>query len=135
MHRARVPAVDVSLIGTKRGDFKLETVFEYNDHAKMRADRVCPGEKRLHIFRAGVCCDVIIFWCQSAHQVAYAATCEVRNMPLLTQPRCDFARGRFHWRRVHSLTVAASPGAAQFRQPAGLYSALLSPKRMNNKQH
>src|SRR5262249_22608321 len=114
MHRARVPAVDVSLIGTKGRYFKLETVLEYNDHAEMRTDGVRSGEKRLHIFRASVGGDVVIFWCQTADHVTHAATCEVRNVSPITQALRDLARNLFHWRRFHTLTVVASLREAQF---------------------
>src|SRR5207244_884917 len=107
MHRTRVPAIDVSLIGTKRGHLELETVLEYNDHTEMRTDRVRSREKRLHIFRTRVGRDVVILWCQTAHHVTHATTCEVRNVPTVTQPLRDLARGLLHWRRVHTLTVAA----------------------------
>src|SRR5205807_2255623 len=89
MHRTRVPAIGVSLIGTKRGHLELETVLEYNDHTEMRTDRVRSREKRLHIFRASVGGDVVILWCQTAHHVAHATTCEVRNVSPLTQPLRD----------------------------------------------
>src|SRR2546430_14942083 len=107
MHRTRVPAIDVSLIGTKRGHFKLETVLEYNDHTEMRADRVRSEKKGLHIFRTRVGRDVVILWCQTAHHVTHATTCEVRNVSTVTQNLRDLARGLLHWRRVHTLTVAA----------------------------
>src|SRR2546423_15593022 len=123
MHRARVPAVDVSLVGTKRRDLKLEIVLEYNDHPEVRADCVRSGEKRLHVFRAGVGGDVVILWYQTAHQVAHAATCEVRNVSAITQALHDLARGFFHWRSLHTLTVAAWLSKAQSRQPA-CYPAL-----------
>src|SRR5215831_8137986 len=113
MHRARVPAIDVSLIGTKRGHFELEIVVEYNDHSEMRTDRVRSGEKRLHIFRTRVGRNVVIFWCQTAHHVTHATTREVRNVSTVTQTLRDFARGLLHCRRIHALTVAASLREAQ----------------------
>src|SRR5262249_46269527 len=113
MHRARVPAVDVSLIGTKCGHFELEIVLEYDDHAKMRTDCVRSGKKGLHIFRTRVGRNVVILWCQTAHHVAHAPTREVRNVSTVTQPRRDLARGLLHWRGVHALTVAVSLREAQ----------------------
>src|SRR5215471_13428183 len=113
MHSAGVPAIDVGLIGTKCGHFELETLLEYNNHTEVRADRVRSREKRLHIFRTRVGGDVVILWCQTAHHVTHATTCEVRNVSTVTQPLRDLARGLLHWRRVHTLTVAASLREAQ----------------------
>src|SRR5690348_10746608 len=113
MHRARVPAVDVSLIGTKCGHFKLETVLEYNDHTEMRADRVRSGKKGPHIFGTRVGRDVVILWCQPPHHVTHATTCEVRNVSTVTQPLRDLARCLLHWRRVHTLTVLPSLSETQ----------------------
>src|SRR6266702_6562497 len=124
MPRTRVPAIDVSLIGPKGGNFELETVLKYNDHTEMRADRVRSGKKGPHVFRTRVGRDVVILWCQTAHHVTHATTCEVRNVSTVTQNLRDLARGLLHWRRVHTLTVAASLSETQFRQPA-FYPALL----------
>src|SRR5204863_7460627 len=67
----------------------------------MRTGRVRAREKRLHSFRARVGGDVVILRCQTAHHVAYATPCEVRDVSLLTQARRDFARALFHGRRFH----------------------------------
>ena len=44
MHRAGVPAVDVSVIGAKGGHLELKTVLQHDDHAEMRADRDVRGK-------------------------------------------------------------------------------------------
>src|SRR4029078_6367274 len=101
MHRAWVPAVDISVIGAKGGYLKLQAVLQHDNYAEVRTDRVRAREKRLHSFRARVGGDVVILWCQTAHHVAHATACEVRDVPLLTQARHDFARALFHGRRFH----------------------------------
>src|SRR5436309_14318942 len=100
----------------------------------MRADRVRSGKKRLHIFRTRVGRDVVILWCQTAHHVTHATTCEVRNVSTVTQSLLDLARGLLHWRKVHTVTVAVSLSETQFRQPA-YYPALLCSRneRMINR--
>src|SRR5262245_42917648 len=103
MHRAWVPAVDISVIGAKGGYLKLKAVLQHDDYAEMRTDRVRAWEKRLHSFRAGVSGDIVILSCQTLHHVAHATPCEVRDVPLLTQARRDFTRGLFHGRRVDEL--------------------------------
>ena len=113
MHRAWVPAVDVSVIGAKGGYLKLKAVFQHDDYTEMRTDRVRAREKRLHGFRARVSSDVVILGCQTAHHVAHATACEVRGVPLLSQTRRHFTRALFHGRRVHTTTVAASLCEAQ----------------------
>src|SRR4029077_3376372 len=113
MHRCWVPAVDVGVIGAKGGYLKLKVVLQYDDYAKMRTDRVRAREKRLHSFRARVSGDVVILRCQTAHHVAHATACEIRDVSLLTQARRDFARGLFHRRGFHTITVAASLCEAQ----------------------
>src|SRR5205814_974893 len=75
-----------------------------------------------------------------AHHVAHATACEVRDVPLLTQARGDFARALFHGRRFHMTIVTASLWkSGSLPDPAGrLFSgacAFLLPKRVNDKQH
>src|SRR6266853_577146 len=113
MHRAWVPAVDVSIIGAKSGYLKLQAVLQHDNYAEMRTHRVRAREKRLHSFRARVGGDVVILRCQTAHHVAHATPCEVRNVPLLTQARHDFARAVFHGQWFHMTTVTASLCEAQ----------------------
>src|SRR6266436_9005930 len=116
MHRAWVPAVDVSIIGAKSGYLKLQAVLQHDNYAEMRTNRVRAREKRLHSFRARVGGDVVILRCQTAHHVAHATACEVRDVPLLTQACRDFARALFHGRKFHTITVAASLCEAQSGQ-------------------
>src|SRR6266699_2522707 len=113
MHRAWVPTVDISVIGAKGGYVKLQAVLQHDNYAEMRTDRVRAREKRLHSFRARVGSDVVILRCQTAHHVAHATACEVRDVPLLTQACRDFARALFHGRRFHMTIVTASPCEAQ----------------------
>ena len=102
MHRAWVPAVDISVIGAKGGYLKLKAVLQHDDYTEMRTDRVRAREKRLHSFRARVSGDVVILRCQTSHHVAHATACEVRDVPLLTQARRDFTRGLFPWAKGSS---------------------------------
>ena len=101
MHRAWVPAVDVSVIGAEGGHLKLKAVFQHDDYTEMRTDRVRAREKRLHGFRARISGDVVILRCQTSDHVAHATACEVRDVPLLPQVRRDFTRALFHGRKVH----------------------------------
>src|SRR5215216_1533580 len=101
MHRTWVPAVDIGVIGAKRGYLKLQAVLQHDNYTEMRTDRVRAREKRLHSFRARVGSDVVILRCQTAHHVAHTTACEVCDVPLLTQARRDLTRARFHGRRFH----------------------------------
>src|SRR6267378_771010 len=96
-----VPSVDVSLVGPKCRHLKLEIIFQYDDHSKMRADRIGSLKKFLHHFGARVGGDVVVFWRQTANHVAHATTGEVRGVTILAQAPSDFARSFFHRRRFH----------------------------------
>src|SRR5262245_61365273 len=96
MNRAWVPSIDVSVIGAKGGHFKLKAVLQHNDYTEMRTDRIRAREERLHIFRTRVSSDVVILRCQTAHHVAHATACEVRDVPLFTEARRDLTCGLFH---------------------------------------
>src|SRR5205085_899963 len=98
MHRARMPTVDVSVIRTKRRNFKLKIILEHDDHAEMSANCMCAGKNLLDCLRCGAGSDVIILWCNVAHDVAYTSTGKVRGVAALTQTRGNFARGLFHGR-------------------------------------
>src|SRR5205085_9486562 len=47
MHGAGMSAIHVSIVGTKRRHLELETVFDHEDHPKMRANRVGARKKLL----------------------------------------------------------------------------------------
>src|SRR5215475_5911254 len=131
-----VPSVDVSLLGPKCCHLKLEIIFQYDDHTKMRPDRIGSWKKSLHHFRSCIGGNVVVLWRQTADHVANATAGEVRNVPFLTQARGDFARCGFHRGRFHPGSVAAWPRKAQrITERRGLHAALLLPERMNNKQH
>src|SRR5207247_4271286 len=102
------PAVDISVIGAKAGYLKLKAIFQHDNNAEMRTDRVRAREKGLHSFRARVGGDVVILRCQTAHHVAHATACEVCDVPLLAQASRDFTRGLFHGQRFHMTIVTAS---------------------------
>src|SRR5262245_66192630 len=104
MHRRGVSTVDVSVIGAKGGDLKLKAILQHDNYTEMRTDRVRAREKGLDSFRARVGSDVVILRYQTAHHVAYATACEVRDVPLLTQARRDFMCALFHKRRFHITT-------------------------------
>src|SRR4029434_6998011 len=117
--RAWVPTVDIGVIGSKGGYLKLKAAFQHDNYTEMRTDRVRAREKRPHSFRARVGGDVVILRRQTAHHIAHATACEVRDVPLLTQARRDFARALFHGRRFHTTTVAASLCEAQCARRSG----------------
>src|SRR5438874_5821191 len=98
MHRAGMPAVDVSVIRTKCRNFKLKVVHEHDDHAEMSANCMCAWKNFLDCLRCGAGSDVIILWCDDAHDVAYTPAGEVRGVAALTETRGNFARGLFHGR-------------------------------------
>src|SRR5690349_16460005 len=108
MNCSGAPSVDVSLVGPKCRHLKLEIIFQYDDHSKVRADRISPWKKFLHCLRSHVGSDVVILWRQAADQVAHTTTGEVRDMAIFAQACRDFARSFFHGRRFHPVTVAAS---------------------------
>src|SRR6266545_5389327 len=135
-----VPSVDVSLVRPKCCHLKLKIVFQNDDHAKMRANCVGPWKKPLHHFRSCVGSDVVVLWRQAANHVTHATACEVRDVTILAQARSDFERRLFHRRRFHPIIVTVllwkSGNLPESARPAILLlSALLLPKRMNNKQH
>src|SRR2546423_9016598 len=96
MNCSWVPSVDVSLIRPKSCHLKLEIVFQNNDDAKVRADRIGSWIKSLHDFGARIGRDVVILWRQAANHVAHTTTGEVRDVTILAQARSDPARRFFH---------------------------------------
>src|SRR6266536_3940180 len=96
-----MPSIDVSLIGPKSCHLKLESIFQHDDHSKMRTDRIRSLEKFLYHFGARVGGDVVVFWGQTAYHVAHATTGEIRDVTILAQTRSDFARSFFHRRGFH----------------------------------
>src|SRR4029450_8789956 len=120
-----MPSVDVSLIGPKRRHLKLEIVFQNDDHAKMRTDRIGSREKSLHHFRSGVGGDVVVLRRQPADHVAHTTTGEVRDVPLLAQACSDFARRFFHPGRFHPGPVAPWLREAQRITERSVLSAVL----------
>src|SRR5439155_24484719 len=91
-----VPSIDVSLVGTKCGHLELEVVFQHDDHAKMRADRIGPGKNSLHNYRSRIGGDVVVLWRQTADHVAHITTGEVRDVANVAQTRSYFALRFFH---------------------------------------
>ena len=102
MHRAGMSSIEVSVIRTKGRYFELKTVFQHDDHAEMRADRVGVRENLLHDFRPRIRRDVEILWGQTADHVAHAAAGEIRDVAASAQSRRDFARDFFHGRGFHA---------------------------------
>ena len=96
MHGARMPAIHISIVGTKRRHLELETVFDHEDHPKMRANRVGARKKLLHHFRRRIGDDIEVFRSFAANDVAHAAPGEVRKMAVLAHPGGNFARRLFH---------------------------------------
>ena len=83
MHRARMPAIDISVIGTKRRHLELKIVFQDQDHTKMRPDGVRPRKKPLHNFGSGVGGNVEIFRYLATNDVPDATASEIRDMTAL----------------------------------------------------
>src|SRR5581483_2066006 len=131
MNRGWVPSVDISLVGPKCRHLKLEIAFQYDDHAKMRADRIGSWKKSLHQIRSCVGGDVVVLWWQTADHVAHATTGEVRDVPFLAQARSNFARPFFHRRRLHPATVAAWPREVQRITERGIVMQRSSASRTN----
>src|SRR4029453_13861915 len=110
MHCARMFSFDVSLVGARGGDLELETVFQHDDDAKVRTDRVGAGEKLLHSFRRSVGGDVEILWRFAANDVAHATASEISDMAVPPQTCGNLACRLFHQRKsslFHVFTVAA----------------------------
>ena len=149
MHCARAPSVHVNLIGAKGRDLELEPVFQYNDDAKMRTDRVGAREKVLDSFRLRVGGDVEILRRFTTNDVAHATASEISDMPVLSQTLGDLACRLFHRRKsflFHVFTVAAvcdrrilnnaglRAKAQALRCLGSRRRPLTGPKRINNKQ-
>src|SRR6266581_8781921 len=150
MHRAWMPSIDVSLVGAKGRDFELETVFQHDYDAKMRADRVGAREKFLYTFRLRVGSDVEILWRFAANDVAHATASKISDVAFFTQTLGNLACRLFHRRKsslFHVFTVAAvcdrrmlnnadTAGEAPALQFLGSRCRpITDPKRMNDKQH
>src|ERR687891_97813 len=110
MHCAGVPSVDIRLVGTKRRHFKLETVFQHDDDAKMRTDRVGARKKFLHSFWLRVGGDVEILWRFATNDVAHATASERRDMAVLSQTRGNLACRLFHRRKSSLFHVSILAG-------------------------
>jgi hypothetical protein len=110
VHRARMPSVDVRLVGAKGRDLELETVFQHDDDAKMRTDRVGARKKVLHRFRLRVGSNVEILWRFATNDIAHATASEISDMAILPQACGHLACRLFHRRKsslFHVFSVAA----------------------------
>ena len=96
-----MPPVDIAFIRAKSGNLELKAVFQHDDDAKVRANRVRVREKLLHGFGPRTGSDVVILRRQTAHHVAHTTASEVRDIIVLAQTRGNFARRLFHRRWFH----------------------------------
>ena len=96
MHRARPSAIDIHVVRAKSRDFELKFVFQNNDHAKVRADRVSARKNLLHNFGRCVRRDIVILRNQAANHVADTAAREVRDVTAPAQTRANLACRFFH---------------------------------------
>src|SRR6266850_5965884 len=121
-----VPSVDVSLVGPKCRHLKLEIIFQYDDHSKMRADRIGSLKKFLHHFGARVGGDVVVFWSQTANHVAHTTTGEIGDVAIFAQARSNATRCSFH-RRPAALFHRRYSRRRSRRRTSGFTVLFLSP--------
>ena len=125
MHFRRVPAVEISAVGAEGRDLELQVIFQNDDDAEMRADRVGAAEDFLHFLRARVGRDVDVFRNLTADEIAHAAACEVGDVAGGAQSIHERTSGRKHRffldpGGIHILTLAGRVAAVE----TGMYSAV-----------
>ena len=101
VHFCRVPAVEINAVGPESRDLELQVIFQNDDDAEMRANRVGAAEDFLHFLRARVGRDIDILGRLAANQIAHATACEVGGVPGRAQSIAQSARGHFHRRHLH----------------------------------
>ena len=73
-------AVEISAIGTESRDLELKSIFQNNDDAEMRADRVSSRKKLLHDFRPRIRRDIDVLGRFAAKQIAHTSAGIVSKM-------------------------------------------------------
>ena len=98
MNFGRTPAIKISAVRTEGRDLELKSIFEHNDHAKVRAHRVRPRKHFLHIIRPRVRRNIDVLRNLAAQEIPHRATRVVRHMPGRAQSAHNITRGLFHRR-------------------------------------
>ena len=89
-----MPPVEISAVGAEGRDLELQSVFQHDDDAEMRADRIGAGENFLHLLRARIGRDVDVLRRLAADQIAHAAAGEIGDVAGRAQSIDERARGR-----------------------------------------
>ena len=96
MHGNGPPSIDINVVGAKGRHFKLKSIFDHNNHAEMRANRVGAWKNFLHQLRSRVGRDVDVLRRFAADNIAHTTSGEVGDVTALAQTRSNFARCLFH---------------------------------------
>jgi hypothetical protein len=113
MHVDRMPAIEISAIGTEGRDLKLKIVFQNYDHPEMRADRIGASENFLHVFGPCIGRDIDVLGSFSPNEIAHATAREIGDVSGCAQSLDKRARSREHGRflpagrgAIHASTLA-----------------------------
>ena len=126
VHLCRMPPVEINAVGPESRDLELQVIFQNDNDAEMRADRVGPAEDFLHFLRSRVGRDIDVFRRLPADQIAHAAAREVGNVSGRAQSIDERTSGqnhRFFLDRggIHTFTLAVRAPPVE---TADLYSAV-----------
>src|SRR5438874_2169685 len=95
--------VNVGPVRAKGCDFKIESIFDDDDHAELRPDRISVWKHFLDDVRRRIGCDVEIFGGKTANHVADATAREVGDVTSRAQFGTDLASALFHWTHRNQL--------------------------------
>src|SRR4030095_7409641 len=93
-------AGQIDIVGAEGSNFELQSVFQDNDNAEMRADRIRACKNFLHLLRARIGGDVNIFRREPADHVPNATAGEVGDVAVVVEFCRYGARSFLHSRRI-----------------------------------
>ena len=72
--------IEICAVGAESGYFKIKSILDHNDDAKLCADCVGVRKNLLHDFRQRIRGHIEIFRRKTAHHVAHATAGEIGNV-------------------------------------------------------
>ena len=109
-----MPPIEVSAVGTKGRDLKLQAIFQDDDDAEMRANRIGAAEDFLHLFGSRVGRDIDVFRRLAADEITHTTAGEIGYTPGCAQAIHERASRGFHRaHRIHCLTSLWTHGLSR----------------------
>src|SRR5436190_6643409 len=100
MNLAGATPVQIDVVGAEGRNFELQSVFQDNDDAEIRADRIRTRENSLHLLRVRIGSDVDIFRRKPADHVPNATAGEVGDVAVVAEFCRNGARSFLHSRKI-----------------------------------